>query len=73
MEKCVTEHAPAWLQKIVTFDLYSGDKIDAGMKSVALGLILQDFSRTLEEAEVDKAVDDVLSGLLDDLGVRLRA
>lgn len=73
LEKCVEAHAPAALQKVVTFDVYSGDKIDAGMKSVALGLILQDFSRTLEEAEVDQAVDAIVGGLLDDLGVRLRA
>ncbi len=73
LEDCLVKHAPKWLQKIVTFDVYSGENIDKGMKSVALGLILQDFSRTLEEAEVDDAVAVVIRGLDQDLGVRLRA
>lgn len=69
----VNKHAPASLQNVLTFDVYAGKNIEKGKKSVALGLILQDFSRTLEESEVDQAVSAVLSGLSQDLGVTLRA
>ena len=70
---CVKQYAPSTLQTVRTFDIYSGDNIEKGKKSVALGLILQEFSRTLEESEVDQAVDKVLVGLNNDLGVTLRA
>jgi len=70
---CVKKHAPDTLQSVLTFDVFSGKNIEQGKKSVALGLILQDFSRTLDESEVDRAVEAVLSGLADNLGVRLRA
>ncbi len=70
---CVKQYAPSTLQTVRTFDIYSGDNIEKGKKSVALGLILQEFSRTLEESEVDQAVEKVLAGLNDELGVTLRA
>ena len=70
---CIDAHAPSFLQKTLTFDVYSGDKIEANMKSVALGLILQDFSRTLAESEVDQAVSHIVSALESNLGVTLRA
>ncbi len=69
----IKRHAPASLQNVLTFDVYAGKNIEKGKKSVALGLILQDFSRTLEESEVDQAVSAILSGLSQDLGVGLRA
>lgn len=69
---CIWANRPQWLQKIVVFDLYSGDKIDKGMKSVAFGLILQDFSRTLEESELESAVQGIVSHLNQELGAILR-
>lgn len=69
----VHKYAPDTLQNVLTFDVYSGENIEKGKKSVALGLILQEFSRTLEETEVDQAVSAILAGLTEDLGVGLRA
>jgi phenylalanyl-tRNA synthetase beta chain len=72
LRQCVAVHAPDWLQSVNVFDVYSGTGIEPGMKSVALGLILQDFSRTLEESEIDQAIQRILAGLNQDLGVTLR-
>jgi phenylalanyl-tRNA synthetase beta chain len=57
---------------IVLFDVYTGDNIDSGRKSLALGLILQEKSHTLTDKEVDGVVAAVLSRLSDDLGANLR-
>ncbi len=38
------------------FDVYRGKGVDSGRKSIALGLILQDSSRTLTDEDADKAV-----------------
>ena len=48
---------------INVFDVYMGKNIEAGKKSLALSLILQDLSHTLIEEEVVKAVSAVLSAL----------
>ncbi len=72
LESCIQSAAPAIVQSVKPFDLYEGDKVDAGKKSVAIGLILQDFSRTLEEQEVEDAVESILAAVTSQLGAELR-
>ncbi|WP_316368995.1 phenylalanine--tRNA ligase subunit beta [Candidatus Thiodiazotropha sp. CDECU1] len=57
---------------ILLFDVYTGENIDSGRKSLALGLILQEKSHTLTDKEVDEVVATVISRLGDDLGANLR-
>jgi phenylalanyl-tRNA synthetase beta chain len=70
------EHARAavgdQLQRAVVFDVYTGPGIEAGRKSVALGLILQGVSRTLTDADADRAVGAVIDRLERELGARIR-
>jgi phenylalanyl-tRNA synthetase beta chain len=47
------------LREIRVFDVYTGDKIEIGLKSIALGLILQETSRNLTELEIEGAIDAV--------------
>ena len=54
------------------FDVYTGKGIADEQKSVALSLILQDFSRTLEDAEVNRIVETVIASLQDEVGAVLR-
>lgn len=51
------------LKDAFVFDLYRGDALGDGKKSMALGLILQDFSRTLSEADAERTVGRVVSTL----------
>jgi phenylalanyl-tRNA synthetase beta chain len=61
------------LRDLVLFDVYVGEKIDSGRKSMALGLILQDVSQTLTDDDVAAVVDRVLAALRRDAGAELRA
>jgi len=54
------------------FDVYHGKNIDSGRKSVALGLILQDSSRTLIDQEIENATSRVVAQLEKELGATLR-
>ena len=47
------------LREVRVFDLYRGSSIEAGRKSIALGLILQVTSRTLTDMEIDEVVDTI--------------
>jgi phenylalanyl-tRNA synthetase beta chain len=69
---CIRSGAPEILQDILLFDVYTGDKIDSGRKSLALGLILQDSSHTLTDEEVETAVGGILQKLTDETGANLR-
>ena len=54
------------------FDVYQGDKIDRGMKSVALSITFRSATRTLTEKNVEKAHAKVMKLLTDTYGGSLR-
>jgi len=54
------------------FDVYQGKGIDSGRKSIALGLTLQHYSRTLEDNEVDSLIQRVVDAIEQELGGTLR-
>ncbi len=72
IEACVRKHAPASLREVRIISVYTGEGITVGLKSVALGLILQDFSSTLGDNEIDTAMSRILNGLTEDLHATLR-
>jgi phenylalanyl-tRNA synthetase beta chain len=72
VEETVRSAAPETLQNLQLFDVYTGEGIDSGSKSVALGLTLQAHSRTLTDAEVDAAIEAVVAALKAELGAMLR-
>ena len=51
------------LRELRLFDRYAGRGIESGFKSLAIGLILQDESRTLEDRDVDAVVAAVVAAL----------
>jgi phenylalanyl-tRNA synthetase beta chain len=55
--------AGASLRDLVLFDRYAGKGVETGCKSLAMGLILQDESRTLTDRDVDSVVADVTAAL----------
>lgn len=72
VEVCVREAAGGLLQALHLFDIYRGKGVDSGKKSIALGLTLQDFSRTLTDVEVDALIEGVLKQLHIKLQATLR-
>lgn len=60
------------LQRLEVFDVYRGKGVEDGRKSLALGLILQDYSRTLTDSDGDSIVASVVQALAQDLGATLR-
>jgi len=69
---CIEETAGDLLQQLQLFDVYKGKGVDSGRKSLALGLTLQDFSRTLNDIEIDTLIERVLLKLNNKLGATLR-
>jgi len=69
---CILRATSSRLQNVELFDVYVGEGIDSGRKSLALGLTLQDLSRTLTDSEVDSEIQNVVSALSAELGATLR-
>jgi phenylalanyl-tRNA synthetase beta chain len=68
----VSVSASGLLSELVVFDVYRGPSIETGRKSVALGLILQDSSRTLTDDDADAVVTSVVARLRDVLSATIR-
>lgn len=60
------------LSETIVFDLYAGAGLTSGRKSVAMGLILQDASRTLTDQDADRAVASAAASLQSAFGAKLR-
>ncbi len=68
----VRDAAGPALREVTVFDIFAGENIDAAQKSVALGLILQETSRTLTDADGDRIVGTVVRRLGLDFGATIR-
>ena len=68
----VAEAAPDLIRDVRIFDIYRGDKIEAGRKSIAIGLILQETSRTLTDDDADTAMAAAIAKLEDKFAAYLR-
>ncbi|VAX08106.1 Phenylalanyl-tRNA synthetase beta chain [hydrothermal vent metagenome] len=69
---CIRRAAPKILTDIRLFDVYTGEKVDSGRRSVALGLILQETSHTLTDEKVESVVDNIVRALNQELNAHLR-
>ena len=72
IEKIFRDKGGTLLEGFELFDVYEGDQIQKGCKSVAYSLTFRAQDRTLEEAEINKIVDKILEELKT-LGIELRA
>ncbi len=65
--------AGEYIESVKLFDIYRGDQIAAGKKSMAFNLIFSSLDRTLKVEEVDEAMQNVLKALQVAYGAELRS
>ncbi|WP_286272717.1 phenylalanine--tRNA ligase subunit beta [Thalassotalea hakodatensis] len=61
-----------YLVDLNLFDVYRGNGINDGFKSLAIAMILQDHEKTLEEKDINDVVNRVVETLKDELNASLR-
>lgn len=69
---CIRRSAGKTLESLTLFDVYTGEKLGVGKKSLAYNLVFRAADRTLTDQEVDAAVQKVLKNLAA-LGAELRS
>jgi len=60
------------LKRVTLFDVFEGDKIGADKKSYAVSFILQDETKTLNDKQIDKIMNKLMSTYERDLGAQIR-
>ena len=72
IEKIIKKNGGKLLESYKLFDVYEGEQVAKGKKSVAYSLVFRDKTRTLSDAEVNPAVEKILAEL-GKLGIEIRA
>lgn len=73
IEQTIKQAAGTFLVASWLFDVYTGQGVEAGHRSLAFALHFQHGSRTLEEAEIKQAMDSVIASLETTYNAKLRA
>lgn len=69
---CINGSREPAVREVAIFDIYQGKGIEEGYKSVALSLILQDFTQTLTDSEIDAIFRRLLDKMTTELNAKLR-
>ena len=72
IEAVIAQRGGKILEDYKLFDIYEGDQIKAGYKSIAYSITFRAKDRTLEEADVTAAMKKILNGL-ESMGIELRS
>ena len=70
-EKVFDEKGGAYLESYERFDVYEGEQIEKGFKSVAYSLKFRGKDKNLEENDITSAMNKILKGL-EKMGIQLR-
>jgi phenylalanyl-tRNA synthetase beta chain len=71
IEEVIEVRGGKHLESYQLFDIYEGNQIKEGYKSVAYSIVFRAKDKTLEEAEITSAMKKILKGL-EALGIELR-
>jgi phenylalanyl-tRNA synthetase beta chain len=71
IEAMIAQRGGKILESYHLFDIYEGDQIKEGYKSVAYSITFRAKDRTLEEADISGAMKKILNGL-SSMGIELR-
>lgn len=71
IERMIIQRGGKILESLTLFDIYEGEQIKEGFKSVAYSITFRAQDRTLEDADVSAAMKKILNGL-EGMGIELR-
>jgi phenylalanyl-tRNA synthetase beta chain len=72
VEKLAYATEPKLLKNVNLFDVYEGEKIEAGKKSYALSFMLRDELATLQDKQIDQVMDKLMKQFEQKLNATIR-
>ena len=71
--KIIKEIDSSLIQDVTTFDVYEGENIPKGKKSVAINVSLQSKNKTLNEKDLDQISKKIIDIVKDKTGATIRS
>ena len=72
IKEVIQNSAGEFYKDLEIFDIYEGERIDAGKKSIALSISWQSSSKTLLDSDIDTAVEKIVNSIKKELDGTLR-
>ena len=73
LEKISKKYGKELLESFKVFDIYEGENIEEGKKSVAFSLVFRAAERTLEDAEVTEICEKIVAEIESEIKAKLRS
>lgn len=73
IQKIISRHGEGLIEKIELFDIYTGNQIPEGMKSVAYSITYRSYDRTLRDDEVNNIQQAIIEDLENTFDAKLRS
>ena len=72
IKRVVTQTEKRLLRDVTLFDVYEGKNLEAGKKSYAISITLQDDQNTLQDKQIDATMNKIIANLEKQVGAKLR-
>lgn len=72
IEKEIRKNGTKILNEVKVFDLYEGEKVPEGKRSIAYSLVFNDYTRTLKEEEVDSIFRTIIDKITTKFNCEIR-
>ena len=72
IEKEIRKNGTKILNEVKVFDLYEGEKVPEGKRSIAYSLVFNDYTRTLKEEEVDSIFRTIIDKVTTKFNCEIR-
>lgn len=73
IEDVILKHGKELIEDIALFDIYRGDQIEKGKKSVAFTIVYRSYERTLTDDEINKIQELIINDLESSFDAKLRS
>jgi len=73
VESAILAAAPGLISSIKLFDLYKGSQVPESMKSLSYSIIFRSSEKTLSDAEINRAMESIISALESSVKAKLRS
>lgn len=73
IEKVIQKHGGGLIENLELFDIYRGDQIDEGLKSVAYSIVYRSYEKTLTDEEANQIQDSIIKDLEESFNAKLRS
>ncbi|HBN86210.1 MAG TPA: phenylalanine--tRNA ligase subunit beta, partial [Clostridiales bacterium] len=72
IEKLIKANGGKYLEEVRLFDIFRGKQVGEGLKSVAYSVVFRADDRTLQDSDIQKAMERILETLQSELNAQLR-